>query len=247
MCLQAEILGSALAGRGDEIAADAALRHQIESGDQPRQQIGRIEAGRDGRHDAEMRRRLGEQRHQRQRIVLRRPQGPGEIELHRAAVAVRHEQRILEQQIVEVGALQRSGHVDVEVGLGPVVAVRAGPCLVPAVHPVAVAQEPTEMKGTGCQRTLLHHEPTGAMQSVDHSAASWRGACNDLAIACIYILCIYIHLCSRDHEPPDRCAPMPGRPSLPAPAGTLGSWHDVSPSFSKTVWPMRVFPLPSSA
>ncbi len=64
--------------------------------------------------------RLRNQRHQRQRIVLRRAQCPLEIEIHRdRLVIVRHEQRVLEQQTVEAGAFQRLGQFDLQVGLRP--------------------------------------------------------------------------------------------------------------------------------
>jgi hypothetical protein len=85
-----------------------------------------------------------------------------EVELHRAAVVVGHEQRVLEQQVIEAGAFERARQVDMKIGLRPVGTAHAAPLLVPAVHAVAVAEEPTEMKGSGRQRTLLHPEPTGS-------------------------------------------------------------------------------------
>ena len=127
MRVEAEVLRRALGRRGHEVAAHPALRHQVERGDQAREQIRRIEAGRDRRHEAEPARRLRHQRHQRQRIVLRRPQRTRQVEIHRAAVVVGHEHRILEQQEVEAGALHRPGEIDVNVRLRPVARRRRRP------------------------------------------------------------------------------------------------------------------------
>ena len=75
-------------------SVDRWLKEKI---NQARQQERRIEAGRDGGHDAEVHGRLGDQGDQRQWIVLRRTQGPPEIEVHRPAVIIRDEDRVLEQ------------------------------------------------------------------------------------------------------------------------------------------------------
>ena len=148
MRIEAEILRRPLGRGGDEVAAHPALRHQVQGGDQAGQQVRRVEAGRDRRRDAEMARRLGDQGHQRQGIVLRRAQGTAQIEVHGAAVVVRDEQRILEQQVVEAGPLQRPRQLDMQVGLRPVFGVRAAPGLVPAMHAVAVAEKPAKMEWT---------------------------------------------------------------------------------------------------
>ena len=152
MRVQAEILRRPLGGRGDEIAAHPAARHQVQRRHQPRQQIGRVERGRDGRHDAEMPRRLRQQRHQRQRIVLRRPERALQVELGRAAVIVRHEQRILQQEEIEAGALQRLRQLDLQVWLRPVARAGAAPWLLPAMDAEAVAEKPAEMEGLGISR-----------------------------------------------------------------------------------------------
>ena len=145
--IEAEILRRPLGRGGDEVAAHPALRHQVQGGDQAGQQVRRVEAGRDRRRDAEMARRLGDQR---------APAASGsffgarkrtaQIEVHGAAVIVRDEQRILEQQVVEAGPLQRPRQLDMQVGLRPVLGVRAAPGLVPAVHAVAVAEKPAKME-----------------------------------------------------------------------------------------------------
>jgi hypothetical protein len=102
-----------------------------------------------------MARRLGDQRHQRQWIVLRRPQCTAQIEVHGAAVIIRDEQRILEQQVVEAGPLERLRQFDMQIGLCPVLGIRAAPWLVPAVHAVAVAEKPAKMEWICRQDALL--------------------------------------------------------------------------------------------
>ena len=104
-----------------------------------------------------MLRRLRDQRNERQRIVLRRAQGSFEIEIHRAAVVIGDEQRVLEQQAVEAGALQRPGQFDVKIGLRPLARIDTRPGLVPAVNAETIAEEPAEMELPYSQVMPLRH------------------------------------------------------------------------------------------
>jgi hypothetical protein len=68
-----------------------------------------------------------------------------EVEVHLALVGVGHSRRILEDEHIEAGALQRAGGVDEYVGLGPVVARREAR-LVPALDRDAGSEKPSEVK-----------------------------------------------------------------------------------------------------
>jgi len=87
---------------------------------------------------------VGHQHGQRHRIVFG-VHAVLEVVLHRAAVGGRHHELVLDQDVVELGALEVFSHFDVEV---------AGE-VTPAVAPVSVpfvgdeVQEPSQMKPVG--------------------------------------------------------------------------------------------------
>ena len=73
-----------------------------------------------------------------------------EIGVHRAAVGIRNERSVLDHNVVEAGAVQGPGKVEIDVRTGPVPKVVAPPVLPPAVNRVAAAHEPTQMDHRAC-------------------------------------------------------------------------------------------------
>jgi hypothetical protein len=72
LAVVAVILRRAVVAAGDAVPADPALGDVVEGVDQAGQQVGRVLAGRQRRHQAEMLRRLARGRHQHRGIELGR-------------------------------------------------------------------------------------------------------------------------------------------------------------------------------
>ena len=101
----AVVLRRAVVAAGDAVPADAALGDVVERVDQPRQQVRRVFRHRQRRHEAEMLGRLREVGHQHGGIELGRAGGVLQIGVVRALVGVGHVRGILDDHVVEAGAL----------------------------------------------------------------------------------------------------------------------------------------------
>ena len=143
--LHAEVHRREVGAAGDGVPADASARHLVERRHQAGQQIGMIGVGAEGRHDADARRHLRHQRRHHRRVLARHGDGVLEVDLGRAAEALADIGRVLEQDVVEAGALQGARHVQEQLGLHPGLADMPGPRLGPRLHARAL-QEPREMK-----------------------------------------------------------------------------------------------------
>jgi hypothetical protein len=152
----AVVLRRAVVAAGDAVPADAAFGDMVERVDQPRQQVRRILRHRQCRHESEMLGRLREIGHQHRRIELGRARGVLQVGVVRALVGIGHVRGILDDDVVEAGALHAARQVDEQVGHHPALDVAARPVAAPALGPVALAQEPGEME------RLPHSGPAAA-------------------------------------------------------------------------------------
>ena len=153
--LHAEVHRREIGAAGDGIPADAAARHLVERRHQAGQQVGVIGVGAEGRNDADARGHLRHQRRHHRGILARHGDAVLQIDLGRAAEALADIGRVLEQDVVEAGALQRARHVEEQLGHHPVLADMPRPGLAPGLH-ARPLQEPREMKRFGGHCCALH-------------------------------------------------------------------------------------------
>ncbi len=146
--VQAEIARGEVGAAGDHVPAGAPVRHLVQRRHQPGQEIGRVGEGREGGDDADPAGHGGHQAGDDRRVLPRHCDRVVEVDLARGGVAFAYVGRVLEQDVVEAGALERLGDVGEQLGLPPGLADAAGPGFAPGLHAGAL-QEQAEMERLG--------------------------------------------------------------------------------------------------
>ncbi len=142
-----------LVGRHD-VPGDASAAQVVERGHQAGEQERRIERGRQRGRQANPAGHRGHDGDQRARVVKGRVLGIAEIRVHPALVGSRHRQAVAEHDQVELGALERDGHVLPELRSGPFVAgsgARAGPAVEAEPRVGAERAEPHQVHLRHCR------------------------------------------------------------------------------------------------
>ena len=140
------ILRRTVVAAGHAVPADAAIGRVVERVHQARQQVGRIFRHRQGRHDAD---RLGRHRevgHQHGRIEFGGARRVPEVGIVRALVGIGHVRGVLDDHVVEAGAVHALGEIDEDVGHHPAIDVAAGKLAAPALGAIPLGQEPRQME-----------------------------------------------------------------------------------------------------
>ncbi len=157
---------------GDDVEPDPALGEVVEGRHRPGRHEGVVEARRQRHRDADVLGALRQQRDQRDGIALRRQQPVLERGLHRTAVRVLDHAGVLDQQVVEAGALQRRGQVDEQVAPHPVVTRVASPGILrPGLHAESTAHEPTQMKHSHLRKVRPMFRVVVSAQRMNDSAS----------------------------------------------------------------------------
>lgn len=144
----AEVLRREVGTAGHHVPAGAPARHLVQRADGARHQIGRVGEGGERRHDAEMpRRRHHEGRHHRA-FLARHRHAVLEVDVARLLPHLADVDRVLDQEIVEAGALDRPREVEEHLRRAPFLADVPGPLLAPGLDAGAL-QEPREVKAVG--------------------------------------------------------------------------------------------------
>jgi len=151
--LHAEVHRREVGAACDGIPANPPARHLVEGGHESRQQIGMVGVGAEGRNDADARRHLAHQRGHDRRVLARHGDALLQVDLGRAAEALADIGRVLEQDVVEAGALQRTRHVEEQLGHHPALANVPGPLLAPCLG-ARTLEKPREMKRLGHDAVL---------------------------------------------------------------------------------------------
>jgi hypothetical protein len=142
---QAEIHRRVIRAAGDRVPADPARRHLVERRHQPGQKIGVIGIGAKGRDDADARGNLRHQRGDHRGVLARHCDRIRKIDVPRSAIAFADIGRILDQHVIEAGALQGTCQVEEQLWHHPARADMPGPRLAPSLG-ARPLQKPREMK-----------------------------------------------------------------------------------------------------
>ena len=154
LLVEAVVLRGEVAAARHDIEAEAPVGEMLQRRQQARGGERFVEARRERRNDAELRRGAEQVGHERQRIVLGHEAGAGEVDLGGSAVGVGNRHAVLDDEQVETGCLEDACGVLVDLRLLPVVA-DAVAVVAPPLHSEAGPQEPSEVQQAHVYSPLL--------------------------------------------------------------------------------------------
>ncbi len=144
----AEILRREVGAAGHHVPAGAPARDLVERPHRARHQIGRVGEGRERRHDAEMPGRRHHQGRHDGAFLARHRHAVLEVDVAGLLPHLADVDRILDQEIVEAGALDGAREIEEHLRRAPFLADVPGPLLAPGLDAGAL-QEPREVEAVG--------------------------------------------------------------------------------------------------